>query len=152
MTLHSALSSGDFPGPLTSFLLLSALLFGAAIPLAIAWARVIPPDEPDETPRPRGFAIVMLALVSLNYVAKLPLPVLEAVERGLLKPFPVAWVPWVILAGQGILIVMLAASAIYAVLRPGALSQPLLWASVLVAVVWLVSPFLLQAMLAALMI
>ncbi len=135
--------------PALALVLFSCLLLAAAAPLALGWARVIPADDPDESPPAPKPAVFLLVLVSLSYLAKLPGLPTERLQIWFLGYFPPPWALWISLAGQGILILFPAVAALYAVVRTGTLSQSLLWGGLLVALLWFVSPFLLANMLGA---
>jgi len=143
----AAPASFRFPA-VPSFLLLCALLLGCAVPIALAWARAIPAEDSEE-PRPARAAVVFLALVTLSFVAQVPGAPLVWLERSVLRSFSPEWQPWIVLCAQVILILLPGAAALYAVFRTRPVDQPLLWASLLVVLLWLVGPFLTRSWLGA---
>jgi hypothetical protein len=138
--------------PVLAFLCLSALLLASAVPIALAWARVIPSDDPEDSPSvptvPRG-SVSFLVLVSLSFAARLPGVPRAWLGSWLLGYFPADWAPWLILTAQIILILIPGLVALYAAFRTKPVNQPLLWSGLLVAFLWLVTPLLTKSWLGA---
>lgn len=149
-----------------AFVFLCMLVVGAAVPLAIAWARVLPEDEPpfankesssrsaDEKPPDEQekstnrdpFAIVLLVFVTLSYALRFPGFPEDAVLHGLSTLMPETWLSWSLLAGRAFFVVTPGLAACYSVVQPNSLRVPLISAGILVLLLWLLQPILLAAM------
>ncbi len=135
--------------PVLAFLCLSTLLLASAAPIALAWARAIPSDDPEKSPSvPRG-SIPLLVFVSLSFAARVPGVPRAWLESWILGYFPADWAPWLVLTAQIILILIPGATALHAAFRTKPVDQTLLWSGLLVALLWLVSPFLTKSWLGA---
>jgi hypothetical protein len=150
--------------PMLALVALSALIIGAAIPLAIAWVRILPEEPPpfdiarpdslhmqkkmsygfDYVPQPpvlkrSRFSVVLLAALSVCFALQLPgIPRylgLHSVPAGLLLHSK-SWVE--ILPAAFFLVVPLFAVA-HSFFKPNLLSIPLIAAAVLVLLLWLLS-------------
>jgi hypothetical protein len=148
-----------------AFVFLCALVVGAAVPLAMAWARVLPEDAPpfarnedslhsakeepceEEKSRNRDpFAIVLLVFVTLSYALRFPGFPVDAVLRWLSTRMPEAWWDWGILAGRAFFVVTPGLAACYSAVRPNSLRVPLIAGGILVLLLWLLQPMLFAAM------
>ena len=146
-----------------AFLALATLLIAAAIPLAIAWARLLPeepppfPIEPGSFPNieqerrpepsatPRGDLILSVAILiclTLAYAIRFP---------GFPKAALVHWLGgiasssteyWLIFSARIFLLVAAGAAIADAIRRPGPLRVPLASAAALVLILWFVAPLL----------
>ncbi len=155
--------------PRLAFLLLCILLIAAAIPIAFAWARVLPEEQPpfrfhrsseratvDLTPAPEPpnsrrdpFAVVFLVCVSLSYLWQLPgLPRDFALLR-IAPHVPEPWLQGLVLFTKGFLVVMPGAGAVYSIFRRNQIRAPLIAAGILVPLIWLVFPWLRAALAAS---
>jgi hypothetical protein len=151
-----------------AFLALAALLIAAAIPLAFAWARLVPeepspfPIQPgsfpsidqESLPRPHPrrerdllVPVALLVCLTLAYLIRfpgfptgVPLRWLEAVVSGPTEH-------WIIFFARIFLIAAACAALGYAALRPGPLRIPLAAASALVLMLWFLAPLLQVALL-----
>jgi hypothetical protein len=121
----------------------AALLLAPAVPLAAAWARVLPSEGPEERLRAGAFSLLLLVVLSLCYAALVPGVPVERVESWLLARMPVGWHSWLPPAGKYLVLLLSAVSAIGAYLRRGPLRKPLLWASLLLMAAWLAVTYLL---------
>jgi hypothetical protein len=150
-----------------AFLLLCALVVGAAVPLAMAWARVLPEDAPpfarkedsqsetkEEPPSEEGrgkkrdpFAIVLLVFVTLSYALRFPGFPVDAVLHWLSTRMPAAWWDWSLLAGRAFFVVTPGLAACYSAVQPNYLRVPLIAAGILVLLLWLLRPMLFAAMI-----
>ena len=146
-----------------AFVVLSALILGAAVPLAIAWARLLPEEAPpfniekpepasrekisygfDYVPRPyvlkrSRFSVVLLVALSISFALQLP-----GIPRYIrfnsiptaIPQDPQGWTEFFLasffLAVPGLTIA-------HSFFRPNLLSIPLILASVLVLLLWLLS-------------
>ncbi len=153
-----------------ALLALVTLLIAAAIPLAYAWARLLPEEPPpfpiepgsfpaiDQEPpessaAPKRELIVSTALlicVTLTYLIRLPgfpnailLGWLNAIVSG-----PAEY--WTLFSARLVLIAASCAAIIYAPFRPGPLRIPLATAAALVLLLWFLSPLLRAALLSSL--
>lgn len=154
--------------PRLAFLILCTLLIAAAIPIAFAWARVLPEDPPpfrfhrsskrgtfgdtssreQQNPRRDPLAIALLLCVTFSYALQLPgLPkVLRFDTVPTIVPHDtLGWIEfalvWFFLAIPGF-------AAAYAILRPNFLRIPLIAAGFLVLLLWLLSASLRAALTA----
>jgi hypothetical protein len=150
-----------------AFVFLCALVVGAAVPLAMAWARVLPEDAPpfarnedsadaakeelpgkEERSRNRDpFAVVLLVFVTLSYALRFPGFPVDAVLHLLATRMPEAWWDWGFLAGRAFFVVTPGLAACYAAIRPNSLRAPLIAAGILVLLLWLLRPMLFAAMI-----
>jgi hypothetical protein len=149
-----------------AFVFLCALVVGAAVPLAMAWARVLPEDAPplaspevssreskEELPaeeaankRRDPFACVLLVVVSLSYVLQFPGLSGDAALHWLSTLMPETWLNWSLHAGRAFFVVTPGLAACYSVVRPNSIRVPLICAGILVLLLWLFEPILLKAM------
>jgi hypothetical protein len=146
-----------------AFLALATLLIAAAIPLAIAWARLLPeeplpfPIEPGSFPiidqerrpeapaTPRGDLILSVAILiclTLAYAVRFP---------GFPKAELMHWLDgvvsgsteyWLVVSARTFLLVAAGGAIVYAIRRPGPLGIPLASAAALVLILWFVAPLL----------
>ncbi len=150
-----------------ALLALAALIVGAAIPLAFAWARILPDEPPpfdsarssdssepgappEESPRPKrdSVAIALLVLVTLSYAIQFPgVPRQTALQwlESRIPEVPPMWVFWGVVS---LVAVLNAGAAGYAIVRPNALRVPLGVGAALVLVLWLLAHFLRFALVA----
>jgi hypothetical protein len=151
-----------------AFLALCALLFGAATPLAIAWAGLLPEERPPfrfhrpstrKAPHPTFaqvpsnaardyFAVTLLVFVTLSFVWQLPGFPRGFVVSHAAAHVPEPWLQGLLLFSRGFLIAIPAVAAGYSILRQNEIRIPLIAAGVLVPTLWLVNPWL-KAALAA---
>jgi hypothetical protein len=146
-----------------AFLALATLLIAAAIPLAIAWARLLPEEpppfpiepgsfpiieqerQPEASATPRGELILSVAILiclTLAYVVRFP---------GFPKAALIHWLDgvvsgsteyWLIVSARAFLVAAAGAAVAYAIRRPGPLGTPLASAAALVLILWFVAPLL----------
>ncbi len=155
--------------PRLAFLLLCILLVAAAIPIAFAWARVLPeeqppfrfhrsseratgeltraPEQPDSRREP--FAVMLLVCVSLSYLWQLPGLPRDFVLLRIAHYVPEPWFQGLFLFTKGFLVVMPGAAAIYSIFRRNQIRAPLIAAGILVPLIWLVLPWLHGALVAS---
>lgn len=147
--------------------LLCALLLGAAVPLAFAWTRIFPEEQPPfqfdrpsrsrfprvvpvrtkHHPRTNPVALALLVGVSLSYLLQLPGLPREAVLARLAAYVPEIWLHWLMRIGWGFLLVVPAVAAVYSVFQPNRVRVPLLAAGILVPLLWLLIPLLQAALI-----
>ncbi len=152
-----------------AFVLLCALLLGAAAPLAFAWTRIFPEEQPPfrldrpsrsrfpkvvpvrtmQHPRTDPVALALLMGVSLSYLLQLPGLPREAVLARLAAYVPEILLHWMGRIGWGLLLAVPAVAAFYSVLRPNRIRVPLLAAGILVPLLWLLIPLLQAALIAS---
>jgi hypothetical protein len=146
-----------------AFLALATLLITAAIPLAIAWARLLPEEPPPFPVEPGSYPIIeqerqpelpatsrsdlilsvaLLICLTLAYAIRFP---------GLPKAALMHWLDcavsgsteyWLIISGRIFLLVAAGAAIAHAIRRPGPLGIPLAAAAGLVLILWFVAPLL----------
>jgi hypothetical protein len=147
---------------------LVTLIVAAAIPLAFAWARVLPeepppfqiepgsfpsvdlepPQEVSTRPERSALAIALLVCVTIGYVLQVPGVPRDAAVRWLNTILSGSTALWVTFGTEAALVVTASFAAGYAILRPGPLRTPLGMAAALVLILWLIGPLLRLAMLA----
>jgi hypothetical protein len=150
--------------PRLALVVLSALIVGAAIPLAIAWVRILPEEAPpfdmarsdslhtqkkmsygfDYLPQPpvlkrSRFSIVLLAALSICFALQLP---------GIPSYFGVHTVPvtillharsWIEILPAVVFLTVPVLAVAHSFFKPNLLSIPLIAAAVLVLLLWLLS-------------
>jgi hypothetical protein len=131
-----------------------ALLVGAAIPLALAWVSILPPErEPfsrPDLPRPRASldrpSTFFLINVSLSMFATIP----HIAETLHLDSFPqlftISWVEHTVMILSIWLVFVPALAAAYSAIRPNPIRKHLILGGVLVLALWLLSPTLLGSL------
>jgi hypothetical protein len=154
--------------PRLAFVFLCMLVVGAAVPLAVGWARVLPEDEPPfaspegssqgsrnevstektKTRKHNTFAIVLLAIVTFSYVLQFPGLREDAALHWLAARMPETWLIWMLLAGRAFFVVTPGLAACYSVVQPNSLRGPLISSGILVLLLWLLQPMLFAAMTA----
>ena len=153
--------------PRLAFVLLLALLIGAAIPLAIAWTKLLPEEKPpfgsfrasetgqsaetnsagrsDSTRDP--FAVVLLIFVTLSFISEFPgVPYDFLLSRGAAFVHE-PWLQGALLFCRGFLIAIPVIAAAYSVFRRNAIGIPLIFAGALVPLLWLAVRWLRPAFL-----
>jgi len=146
-----------------AFLGLATLLIAAAIPLAIAWARLLPEEPPPFPIEPGSFPIIeqerrpeasstprgdlvlsvgILTCLTLAYAIRFPGFPKAALMHWLDGALSGSTEYWLIVSARIFLFVVAGAAVTYAIRRPGPLSIPLAVAAVLVLVLWFVAPLL----------
>lgn len=149
--------------PRVAFVLLAGLIVGAAVPLAIAWARLLPEERPPfeiENPRrqlpqavvsiylsespPRKFdlvAIVLLVLLTVAFAAQFPgVPRIEALN-GLPDHLPQAS-EWFEIALPCLLLLVCVIAILYGALRRTFLRMQLIVGGSVVLLLWLAGEWL----------
>jgi hypothetical protein len=155
--------------PQWAFLLLAALIVGAAIPLAIGWARLLPEEKPPfdiENPRRRTaapsesiyghepaarkvdfVAMVLLFLLTVSFAVQFPgIPRVPA-----LNALPDQWLgaqDWPEVLLPCLLILVSVVAILYGALRRSFLKMPLLVGGSLVLALWIFAPWLHRALTA----
>jgi hypothetical protein len=168
-----------FPAPIASllllvdhrvaFLALAVLIVAAGIPLAFAWARVLPEDPPPfpieagsfpsvdlepplEPPRNHKrnlVSVALLACVTLAYLLRFPGIPRAPIVHFLDSIFAPATTTWIVFSVDTFLLVATGFAACYAFLQPGPQRIPLTAAAALVLIFWLLSPLLQIALVAS---
>lgn len=151
-----------------AFFALVTLFVVAAIPLAYAWARVVPEERPpfeiepplypgveleplpeqSTQPRRKTLAIALLVCVSISYLLQFPGFPRDAVLHWVGAVLSGSAAAWAIFGAEMGLIAATGFAACYAFLNPGPLRIPLTAAAALVLILWLLSPLLRIALLA----
>ena len=146
-----------------AFLALATLLIAAAIPLAIAWARLLPEEpppfpiepgsfpiieqerRPERSATPRGDLILSIALLiclTLAYAIRFPGFPKAALMHWLNGVVSGSTEYWLIVSARTFLLVAAGAAIGYAIRRPGPFRIPLAAAAALVLILWFVAPLL----------
>jgi hypothetical protein len=153
-----------------AFFALAALVVAAAIPLAFAWARILPEDrppfeiepplypsvewEPSQEPSPDSkrnpVAIVLLVGITMGYILEFPGFPRDALLRWLGSMFSAPATAWIAFGANTLLIVTAGGAVGYAILNPGPLRLPIAAAAALVLILWLLAPLLRVALLGTL--
>jgi hypothetical protein len=151
-----------------AFLALSALTLAAEIPLAFAWARVlpdepppfdnepgptrssqsVPPKEPPRDAKRDPIAILFLVLMTLSYAIQFPGFPRHAAAVWLDSILPTVGPARVFLGVEGLFVLVNVGAACYSLLRPNSLRVPLWAGAALVLLLCLLGPFLRAALLA----
>jgi hypothetical protein len=151
-----------------AFVLLVALVLGAAIPLALAWARILPEERPPfetgsatgrpaqaEAPKgapPRSrrdpIALGLLVFVTLCYLVRFPGFPWPATLAWLHSILPEPLADWALLGGKVTLIAATAAAVCFSALRPHPSRVALGVSAALVLLLWFLAPPLYAALLA----
>lgn len=127
------------------FAFLAGLLFllSPAIPLAIAWVRLIPSEEAEEGVPFDGASVLMLLGVTLCYVLQVPGASYGLFENWLDSRLPADLLDGLRLAARFLAVYLPASALAYALFRRGPLRELLLWAGVLVLLAWVANSYLL---------
>jgi len=130
------------------------LLVAAAIPLALAWTKMLPPErEPfsrPDLPRPKAnrdfFAFFLLINVSLSLFAAIP-RIADTLHLDSLAQFlPSSWAEQLTIVALIWLIFIPALAAAYSAVRPNPIRPHLIVGGLLVLALWLLSPTLLGSL------
>jgi hypothetical protein len=151
--------------PRVAFFCLSAVLLGAAVPLAWAWTLLLPRDpEPFAGPREienvsssarakqrrrDPIAVVLLVFVTLSYALQFPGVPQNIATLWLSKIIPPDAINGSALALHWFFILIPGVAAIYALFTRSPLRIPLVVAGLMVLLVWLLAPPLYAALLAS---
>jgi hypothetical protein len=146
-----------------AFLALATLLIAAAIPLAIAWARLLPEEPPPFPVEPGSYPIIeqerqpelpatsrgdlilsvaILICLTLAYVVRFPGFPKTALMHWLNGVVSGSAEYWLIVSARAFLVVAAGSAIAYAIRRRGPLSIPLAVAAALVLILWFVAPLL----------
>lgn len=151
--------------PKLAFLLLAGLIVGAAAPLAIGWARLLPEENPPfqiDNPRRRGpvpavsiygndpeerrldlVAIVLLVLLTVAFALQFPgVPRAAGLNTGL-DHFPTGK-DWADVALPCLMFVSGGVAIFYGAVRRSFLRMPLIVGGSVVLLLWLLGPWLYQ--------
>ncbi|GAC1638837.1 MAG: hypothetical protein NVS9B14_19610 [Candidatus Acidiferrum sp.] len=138
---------------LAAFLMI-VLLVGAAIPLALAWTRILPAErEPfarPDLPRVKGkvdsVALFFLLNVSLSLVAAIP-RIADTLRLDiLLRLLPEIWAEHVTMVALIWLVFIPALTAAYSAVRANPIRIQLMVGGIVVLALWLLSPTLLGSL------
>jgi hypothetical protein len=152
-----------------AFLALAALLVAAVIPLAFAWARILPEDRPPFEIEPPSYpsveleplperspnsnrdwvASLLLVGVTTGYIFEFPGFPRDTFLRWLNSIFSTSATAWIVFGANTLLIVSAGGAIGYAILNPGPLRLPFATAAALVLILWLLAPLLQVALLGA---
>jgi hypothetical protein len=154
--VHDLLPSFGHLNPRVAVLLLMALLLAAALPLALGWMQILPPERepfapPDKTqsspPNDRDrFAIFLLANVSISLLAAIP-GVVDSLHLDWVVQFlPASWAEHFGMVLLIWLVFIPALAAAYAAVRSNPIRAHLIAGGILVLALWLLSPTLLASL------
>jgi hypothetical protein len=139
---------------------LVALLIAAAVPLAYAWARLLPEERPpfefagaaqedassEKTPRGKDpIAISLLVCVTLGYLLRFPGVPLAPELQWLSTRMPADYSHWLVVAGRAFFLIIPGLAVVYSALRPNTIRIALAAGGLLVLALWLLSPLLQKA-------
>ncbi len=130
--------------PYLAFLAGVVLLLSPAAPLAAAWARLLPADDPEARFAMDSASVLLLAGVTLCYVAQLPGVPLGLFQNWLGNRLPSDWFDGLRIAGKFLSVFVPAYAAAYAYFHRGPLRKPLLWAGILVLIAPFAAAYVLQ--------
>ena len=138
---------------LAAFLMM-VLLLAAAIPLALAWTRILPPERdpfsrPDLPGPKRKFdpaAAFLLLNVSLSLLAAIPRIADTLHLDSLLGLLPPAWAEHLTMVSLIWLVFVPAFAAAYSAVRANPIRPHLIIGGILVLALWLLSPTLLASL------
>jgi hypothetical protein len=130
------------------------LLVGAAIPLALAWTKILPPErEPFSRPdlqRPKArldfFALFLLINVSLSLLAAIPRIADTLHLDSLVRLLSSSWAEQLTIVALIWLVFVPALAAAYSAVRPNPIRPNLIVGGILVLALWLLSPTLLGSL------
>jgi len=153
--------------PRLAFVAFVALLIGAGIPLAFAWARLLPEDAPpfpiepgsfpsvdhevpqEEPARKKNYLIAapLLSCLTMAFVFRVP-----GFPGGTVLAWVGKMIPGVdehggVVAVQVVVALVAIGACVLGALRPGPLRIPLIAAGALMLILWFLSPLLQVAML-----
>jgi len=140
--------------PRLAVLLMMLLLLGAAIPLALAWMRVFPPERepfsrPDVAPpKPRRdrFANFLLLNISLSLFAAIPRIAETLRLTQLTQLLPASWTETLAVVLLIWLVFVPALAAAYSAVRANPIRLHLILSGILILALWLLSPTLLASL------
>ncbi len=150
-----------------AFIALVALLIGAGIPLAYAWARLLPEDAPPFPIEPGSFpsveheapqeqpsrkkdnfvAVPLLFCLTITFVFRIPGFPGGTVLAWIGKTIPETSGQWSSLTAHIVVALIAIGAGVFGALRPGPLRIPFIAAGALILVVWFLGPMLQSAML-----
>ena len=130
------------------------LLVGAAIPLALAWTKILPqerdpfsrPDLPRTRSKPDIVALFFLCNVSLSLIAAIPRIADTLHLEVLAQLLPAAWLETITMIFLIWLVFVPALAAAYSAVRVNPIRTHLIVGGILVLVLWLLSPTLLGSL------
>jgi len=140
--------------PRLAAFLMTALLLGAAVPLALGWTKILPPErEPfsgSDQPSPASprdpFALFLLLNVSLSLVAAIP-RIADALHLdSLLGLLPAPWAEHFTMVSLIWLVFVPAFAAAYSAVRANPVRVHLILGGILVLALWFLSPTLLGSL------
>ena len=146
-------SFGHLNPRLAAFLLM-ALIIGAAIPLALGWTKILPPerepfaraDLPAQKPKRDFVAIFLLCNVSLSLLLAIP-RIAESLQlEALTKFLPPSWSEHLAMISLVWFSFIPAFAAAYSAVRANVLRMQLIAGGILVLALWLLSPTLLGSL------
>ena len=130
------------------------LLVAAAIPLALGWTRILPPerepfsrpDLPRKKPELDLFAVFLLVNVSLSLIAAIPRIADTLHLDFMLGLLPPAWAEHIAMVSLIWLVFIPAFAAACSAVRSNPIRAQLIVGGILVLALWLLSPTLLSSL------
>lgn len=146
-------SFGHLNPRLAAFLLM-ALILGAAIPLALGWTKILPPerdpfsrpDLPPQKPKRDFVAIFLLCNVSLSLLMAIPGIADTLHFKALAQFLPASWAEHLTMILLVWLAFIPAFAAAYSAVRANLIRMQLIVGGILVLALWLLSPTLLNSL------
>jgi len=152
-----------------AFVALVALIVGASIPLAYAWARVLPEDappfkiepgsfppagmEPGDSPAKRRRAdlvsLALLTCVTLTYLVRFPGVPVATMAQSIQSVSPGSNTAWLLFAAKDFLVIGTGLAACIGTVRPGPMRVPLVAAAAMALTMWLLVPILQSVLLSS---
>ena len=120
--------------PYLALILGILLVLSPAAPLAAAWARLLPVDDPEDRAAKGASSVLLLVGVTLCYVAQLPGVPLPLLQTWLGSRLPADWFDGLRIASKFLIVFVPAYAAAHAYFHRGPLRKPLLWAGILVLI------------------
>lgn len=130
--------------PYLSLILGALLLLSPAVPLATAWARLLPADDPEERVALDSSSILLLVVMTLCYLAQLPGVPLALLQTSLSNWLPPDWPAGMRIAAKFLSVFVPVYAAAYAYFHRGPVRKPLLWAGILVLIAPIAAGYVLQ--------
>jgi hypothetical protein len=150
-----------------AFVALVALLIAAGMPLAFAWARLLPEDAPPFPIEPGSFPSVdheirhaepsrnkdyriaapLLLCLTIAFVFRIPGFPASTVLTWIDGTIPGVSEPWSVITLQIFIALVAIGAIVFGALRPGPLRIPLIAAGALTLTLWFLAPLLQAAML-----
>lgn len=152
--MHDLLPAFGHLNPRLAVLILMALMLAAALPLALGWMKLLPPerdpfsrpDLPRHRNSPDRVTIFFLANVSLSFLAVVPGFADKFYLDRLIQFLPASRTEHITIVLLIWLVFVPALGAAYSAVRPNPIRKYLILGGILVLLLWLFSPTLLDSL------